>query len=95
MTLRLLFAGRSLLEQRWAAQARSRQYIFIRGQTPEAERIEQDPDAKEGSLRTAQGLEQRVKVVQSRNHGATPFRLSVDVPRAALTMVIAGVAYLL
>ena len=95
MTLRLLFAAKSLLEQRWAAQARNRRYVVVRGNTPAAERIEQDPDAKVGSLKTAQGVEERVKVVQAPGHGPIPFRLSVDVPRAFLTMVIAGVAYLL
>ena len=67
---------------------------MVRGQTPVAERIDQDPDAKVGSLKTAQGVEERVKVVQSTSQ-SIPFRLSVDVPRAALTMLIAGVAYLL
>ena len=95
ITLRLLFAARSLLEQRWATQARNRRYIVVRGNLPEAERVEQDPYAKVGSLKTAQGVEERVKVVQAPGHGVIPFRLSVDVPRAFLVMVIAGVAYLL
>lgn len=95
MTLRLLFAAKSLLEQRWAAQARNRRYIVIRGRTPEAERIAHDPDAKDQGLLTAQGVEERVKVVQASGKSTIPFRLSVDVPRAFLTMVIVGVAYLL
>jgi Ctr copper transporter family len=95
MTLRLLFAARSLLEVRWAAQARNRRYVVVKGQTPVAERIGQDPNAKEGALVTAQGVEERVKVVQGLGKPAIPFRLSMDIPRAFLTMVIAGVTYLL
>lgn len=77
------------------AEARNRRYVVVRGRTPESGRIENDPDAKEGSLITAQGVEERVKVVRATKQSAIPFRLSVDVPRAALVMVIAGVGYLL
>ena len=94
-TLRLLFASKALLEQRWAAQARNRRYIVVRGREPEAERIDQDPDAKSQALLTPQGIEERVKVVEAPGKPNVPFRLSVDIPRALLTMVIAGVAYLL
>jgi Ctr copper transporter family len=95
MTLRLLFAAKALLEQRWATQARNRRYVVIKGRQPEAEKIDQDPDAKEGFLMTAQGIEEKVKVVQASSKPLLPFRLSVDIPRAFLTTVIAGVAYLL
>jgi CRISPR/Cas system-associated endonuclease Cas1 len=94
-TLRLLFAAKSLLEQRWANQARNRRYILVKGRQPEAERIQDDPDAKDQALLTAQGVEERVRVVRAPGNSKVPFRLSVDVPRAFLTMVIAGVAYLL
>lgn len=95
MTLRLLFAGKSLLEQRWANQARNRRYIVVKGRTPEAERIQDDPNAKDQALLTAQGVEEKVKVVRAPSDAAIPFRLSVDVPRAFLSLIIAGVAYLL
>ncbi len=94
-TLRLLFAGKALLEQQWATQARNRRYIVVKGRQPEAERIDQDPDAKVQALLTAQGVEERVKVVEASRKPVVPFRLSVDIPRALLTTVIAGVAYLL
>ncbi|RMD42905.1 hypothetical protein DV735_g2223, partial [Chaetothyriales sp. CBS 134920] len=101
--LRLLIAVRSVLEQRWAAQARNRRYVVVVRQDgsqstePEAERIENDPDAKLGSLITAQGVEERVKVVTAVSPGSqtAPFRLSVDVPRAFLVLLITGVGYLL
>ncbi len=92
--LRFLFAGKSILEQRWSIAARSRRYVRVQGRTTEAGRIDQDPDAKTAALITVNGVEENVKVVQART-GFTPFRLSVDVPRAALTTLTAGVAYLL
>ena len=95
MTLRSLFAAKSLLEQRWATQARNRRYIVVKGRQPEAERIDQDPDAKAQALLTAQGIEERVKVVEAPGNPVVPFRFSVDVFRALLTMAIGGVAYLL
>lgn len=95
MMLRLLFAAKALCEQRWIAAARKRRYVLVKGRTTEAGRIDQDPDAKTGSLVTAQGVEENIKVVQARGAAVVPFRLSVDVPRAILTTVIAGVSYLL
>lgn len=93
--LRALFAAKSLLEQRWAAQARNRRFVVVKGQQPASERIESDPDAKIGSFVSANGVEERVKYVQTHGHRALPFRLSVDVPRAGLVTVMAGVSYLL
>ncbi|RMZ92594.1 hypothetical protein DV736_g160, partial [Chaetothyriales sp. CBS 134916] len=102
VTLRLLLAARAVLEQRWAAQARNRRYVVVvggdgsRSSEPQAERIENDPDAKLGALITPQGVEERVKVVTAVSGGrAVPFRLSVDVPRAFLVLLITGVGYLL
>ncbi|ETI23164.1 hypothetical protein G647_04961 [Cladophialophora carrionii CBS 160.54] len=92
--LRLLFAGKSVLEQRWAIAARNRRYVRVQGRTTEAGRIDQDPDVKTGSLITVNGVEEHVKVVQARTQ-STPFRLSVDVPRAVLTTLIAALSYLL
>lgn len=93
--LRALIAFKSIVEQRWLAQARNRRYVVVKGKTTEAGRIDRDPDAKEASLITAQGVEEPVKVVRAYQRGAVPFRLSVDVPRAAIVFVIAGVSYLL
>jgi solute carrier family 31 (copper transporter), member 1 len=95
VALRGLFAAKSLLEQRWAAQARNRRFVVVKGQQPVSERIENDPDAKLGSFVSANGVEERVKYVQSDGRRALPFRLTVDVPRAALVTVMAGVGYLL
>jgi hypothetical protein len=93
--LRGLIAFKSIAEQRWLAQARNRRPVVVKGKMTEAEKIDKDPDAKAASLMTAQGVEEPVKVVRAYAHGAVPFRLSVDVPRALIVFVIAGVSYLL
>jgi hypothetical protein len=95
MLLRLLFAAKALCEQRWLAAARNRRYVLVKGRPSEAGRIDQDPDAKTGSLVTAQGVEERIKVVQATGAAVVPFRLSVDIPRAILSTILAGVSYLL
>lgn len=93
--LRALLASKHILEQRWIAEARNRRYIVVAGQTPESERIANDPDAKIGTYISPQGVEERVKIVQAAKQPVVPFRLSVDVPRALLTLAIVGVGYLL
>lgn len=95
MILRSLFAVKTICEHKWSAAARNRRFILIKGQSTEAGRIDRDPDAKTGSLVTAQGVEEEVKVVQAKSKAILPFRMSVDVPRAILTTIIAGVGYLL
>lgn len=94
-TLRLLLAAKHMLEIRWVAEARNRRYVVVAGQTPESERIENDADAKTGTYVSAQGVEERVKVVQAAKQPVVAFRLSVDVPRALITLAIVGVGYLL
>ena len=93
--LRGLFAAKSVVEHTWISQARNRRYVVVKGRTTEAGRIDADPDAKSASLITAQGVEEPVKVVRAYARGTVPFRLSVDVPRAAIVVVIVGVSYLL
>lgn len=84
-----------MLEQRCLAKARRRRYVVVKGKGTEAGKIDADPAAKTGALITTNGVEENVKIVRSDTRGAVPFRLSVDVARAGLVMVIAGVAYLL
>lgn len=92
---RCLFVLKAVLEQRWEAQARSRRYVIVKGKGTEAEKIDSDPAAKTGALLSTNGVEETVRIVRANGRGIIPFRLSVDVPRAGLVMVIAGVAYLL
>ena len=95
LIFRCLLAGKLLLERRWHDQHLQRRYIKIRGKSSESERIDADTDSKDGMLVTAGGVEQDVIVVKNRARPVTPFRLSVDLPRAAYVTVLAGVGYLL
>lgn len=90
-----LIAFKAIMERHWLAAHLNRRYVAIAGKTSEAGRIDADPDAKTASLITAQGVEENVKVVRNISHGPIPWRFSVDVPRAALFLCIAGVSYLL
>jgi hypothetical protein len=69
--------------------------VLVKGRPSEAGKIDADPESMKASLITVNGVEENVKVVRNDRRGVPPFRLSVDVPRAAMTMGIAGVAYLL
>lgn len=93
--LRCLFALKSTLDHRAHHTARNRRFVKVQGRGTEADSIDSDVDAKTGSLLTINGVEENVKVVQAHTTGPAPFRLSVDIPRAALVTVIAGVGYLL
>ncbi|PGH13358.1 hypothetical protein AJ80_06352 [Polytolypa hystricis UAMH7299] len=92
---RVLMAAKALLEQRWMAAAMARRYVVVAGQTPEAERVLADPNGSTGTLVTPQGVEEKVRVVHRAASAPMPWRFSVDLPRAALVMVIVGVGYLL
>lgn len=83
------------MERRWLAAHVNRRYVTIAGKTPEAGRIERDPDAKTETLITAQGVEESVKVVQRSTPEIMPWRFSVDLPRALIFLCITGVSYLL
>lgn len=95
IAFRGLMASKAMLEQRWAAMARNRKFVVVKGQQPQAERVENDPDSKVGSFVSANGIEERVKYVQADGRRALPFRLTIDLSRAALVTVIATVGYLL
>lgn len=92
---RCLFAFRAIMERRWLAAHVNRRYITIAGKTPEAGRIDSDPEAKHASLVTAQGVEESVKVVERTTSVIMPWRFSVDLPRALIFLCITGVSYLL
>jgi hypothetical protein len=95
LILRSLLALKITLEHKWLARARNQRYVVVRSKGTEGGKIEDDADAKIGCLITSRGVEENVKVVDKIESQGMPFRLSVDIPRAALVMVIAGVAYLL
>ncbi|PGH07482.1 hypothetical protein GX51_01783 [Blastomyces parvus] len=92
---RALIAVKIQLDHRWTAAAYSRRYVVVAGQTPEAERMQDDPNSDTATLITSHGVEEKVKVITRPVNCTPPFRFSVDLPRALLVMVLAGVGYLL
>lgn len=95
LLFRALLGGQHLLEQRWLDRELNRRYVVVQGKPTEAESIDSDAQAKSGTLVTEMGVEERVKVVRRASRGVVPWRVSVDVPRAAYGTVVAGIGYLL
>jgi len=79
---RSLLAARSLLEARWRTQALQRGYIRTA--------VHLDEESKMMDDRDVQSMRSSAKI-----GGTRPWRLSVDLPRAGLCVVLLGVAYLL
>lgn len=90
-----LAAGKYFLERRWLDQDLNRRYVAVRGIPTEAERIDSDTDGKNASLISERGVEEHVRVIRHIRRTIPPWRLTVDVPRAAYATVMAGVGYLL
>ncbi|KAL8953032.1 MAG: hypothetical protein Q9222_001082 [Ikaeria aurantiellina] len=90
-----LAAGKQILERRWLDQELNRRYIRVRGIPTEAERIDVDPLSKQVTLITERGVEEHVQVVRKIRRAVTPWRHTVDLPRAAYATLTAGIGYLL
>lgn len=67
---------------------------MVADKQPVSEQARTDPDLKTAVL-TANGVEENVVVVQRLSRSIQPWRFSVDLPRALLVTVLAGVGYLL
>jgi len=93
--LRGLFAVKHIMEKRSLDKALNRRYVVVAGKTPEADRTSEDSDAKTGTLLTQSGVEETVRVVRRNIREVQPWRSSVDVPRAGIVTVMAGISYLL
>ncbi|KAL8839642.1 MAG: hypothetical protein Q9170_001648 [Blastenia crenularia] len=94
-SFRVLAAGKYMLEQRWLDRDLDRRYVTVRGKPREAEQIRSASESTTASLISERGVEEHVKVVRKIRRSVTPWRLSVDLPRAAYSTLIAGVGYLL
>ena len=88
------YALKDHLENKWLAAALKRKYVVVADKTPIAERVSADTDSKTGIL-TANGVEENVRMVAAPVSHTQPWRFSVDLPRAGLTTVNAGIGYLL
>lgn len=93
---RYLLAFKASMERRWLAKALDRRYVVVAGKTPESALPSFDPDTtvKTGTL-TCQGVDETVRVVRQVTTETQPWRFSVDLPRALLTLVVTGIGYLL
>ena len=91
---RSLFAAQHLLEAKWADSAWKRRFVVVADKQPVSEQYASDADSKTGVL-TANGVEENVRVVHKPTSMIQPWRFSVDLPRAGMVTLIAGVGYLL
>lgn len=73
----------------------NRRYVSVRGVPTEAQRISTDSESKNVVLISERGVEEHVRVVRRHNRNVTPWRFSIDLPRAAYVTVMTGVGYLL
>lgn len=92
--MRLMLAGKSLLEQRWLDQELKRRYIVVADKNPLGQQLSSESFAKDMVL-SENGREENVTVVQRKKALTRPWRFTVDPVRALLDTVIAGVGYLL
>lgn len=106
---RALLTAKSIMDRRFLAAARARRYVVVQGRIspppgsptsptePESERSSEDADEKKmGRLISAHGVEESVRVVNATaGPPVMPWRFSVDLPRAAMVTLNAGVGYLL
>lgn len=95
IAFRVISAGKHILEHRWLDQHLNRRYVAVQGIPTEEERINADKEGQNMILRSERGVEERVRVVRNHVRTVTPWRLSVDFPRAAYVTVMAGIGYLL
>ncbi|KAK6437154.1 hypothetical protein LTR95_006649 [Oleoguttula sp. CCFEE 5521] len=98
---RLLIAYRHVLESKWHDKAVKRRYIKVAA-TTEADRERQPSlsasEKSEAAVLTVRGMDETVRVVRSPAQSGIniqPWRFSVDLPRACVFTVQAGVGYLL
>lgn len=97
---RTIHAYRHVLEMKWHDQATKRRYIVLAGETPEdreKQLTQGNPHGNEEATLTFRGVDERVRVLRTSRRGieTQPWRFSVDLPRAVVFTVQAGVAYLL
>ena len=86
-----------MTEKRWADRDRNRRYVTVANASRPsvADSVNSDPNAKNAMLVSERGVEESVRVVARHTRAVMPWRLSVDLPRAALQTVVAGTGYLL
>ena len=100
---RALMAYKHKWEHRVMDKASNRRYVVVRGRPSIAERPQNgssdapidSEESKGGTLVTAHGVEECVRIVKSHVRPVQPWRWRVDLPRAAIVTVVVGIGYLL
>ncbi|KAF1812675.1 low affinity copper transporter, partial [Eremomyces bilateralis CBS 781.70] len=93
VVFRALLAAKHRLEALWHDQALQRRYV-VAAERDAGGFFGKDADVRSGVL-SINGVEEEVRVVRAPTGPVQAFRLTTDVPRAALVVVIVGVGYLL
>lgn len=88
-------AFKASMERRWLAIALERRYVVVAGQKPESGLGNANADSVKTGVLTCQGVDETVRVVRQVAIETQPWRFSVDLPRACLTFLVAGVSYFL
>ena len=86
---------RHVLDRKLMDRERNRRYIVVKGKPTAEQVINKDPDASTGTLVTERGSEESVRIVKRNVRAVMPWRLSVDLPRAAFVTLMSGIGYLL
>ncbi|KAF2689320.1 Ctr copper transporter-like protein [Lentithecium fluviatile CBS 122367] len=94
ITLRALITAKSFLEARALASAIKRRYVVVADQQTVGDKAFNDANSLTGIL-TTNGMQENVRIVEAPAKHVQPWRFSVDLPRAVIMTLIAGVGYLL
>jgi hypothetical protein len=94
---RLFFAWRRSIELNWHDRTRQRKYVRVMGRDCVVESQDDFAEKAEGGVLTTRGVDERIRVLQAGRDGpdVLPWRFGVDIPRACLFTVHAGIGYLL
>ncbi|KAF9738230.1 hypothetical protein PMIN06_001768 [Paraphaeosphaeria minitans] len=92
--LRALFTAKTFLEYSALQSAMKRRYVVTADQQTATDKAFNEANSMTGIL-TTNGLQENVRIVEAPARHVQPFRFSVDLPRAAIMTLAAGVGYLL
>ena len=94
---RLFFAWKRSIELSWHDGWTQRRYVRAMGKESVIERQDDIAEKADGGILTTRGLDERIRVLQADRDtpNTLPWRFGVDLPRAGLFTVRAGIGYLL
>jgi copper transporter 1 len=92
--LRAVFTAKTFLEVRAVKSALKRRYVVVAGEKAVIDKAGDDANSMTGIL-TTNGVQEDVRVISAPVSHIQPWRFGVDLPRALLMTIAAGVGYLL